>query len=181
MLRALVVLIITAASFVFAQGASAANLTLSRMPIDPAIEVRYEPCPDYPDLAGCAFAGHPVVYVRQAGDMWFTFHELGHKFAERALGDALDEHSPLSGASRKFARMTRASARALGEPRSVITVREQLADAYASCAFGDVPSSDPFESDGFPTGNGYDPTPRAHRQVCAMLRRAGLRAGLRVP
>lgn len=158
-------------------------LPLSRVPVVPGIEVRLEACPNTSDAffssaSGCTWRGATVVYVAPTGaagaDDWTAFHELGHLFAFRVLG--VNEDS-VAGGMRKFANLTKTS----GQPRAPLDVHEQFADAYAACALGFAPTVSEWgdEDSQFPTGRLYDPTPRAHRQVCALIVRAGARIGLR--
>lgn len=183
MIRALVLTLIALTAAPAAASAdttaTAAQLTAAaHVPVVRDVAVLYEPCPDHPEYAGCTWPGATVVYVDPPygeTDDFTAYHELGHQFAFRVLGP---------GGLRKFARMTRHAHHQTPGPRSWLEVGEQFADAYATCALDYVPHPDVWAADGtdsagnFPTGYGYQPKPRTQRAVCAMVDRAGRRAGL---
>lgn len=155
---------------------AAAAALLPAVPVPPDVTVVYGACPvpGYATVAGCTWKGSDDVYVMDAGDVWSPYHELGHQFAFRVLGDS--GQGPLVGTMGKFARMTRPTE---PFPRVRSVVREEFADAYASCALRLRPNGNPWRNgENFPTGYGYNPTPRIHRQVCDMIRRAAARRGL---
>lgn len=176
--RALLVLLLALAAW-------PSNAAAARVPVVPGITVEKRPCPDarVGAVAGCTWPGGTIVYVNPVppfgeGDDYVrftTWHELGHQFAVRVLGP---------GGLRKFARMTRRAHDLPGVPRSRSDVGEQFADAYATCALGYRPHPDPWSADGadklgnFPTGYGYEPSRHVQRVVCALIDRAGRRAGL---
>jgi hypothetical protein len=127
-----------------------------------AVSVEYADCPGYPDGGSCADPERAIVYL--ADDDAFTRqHELAHLYDAQRLDDGeRAELAALIGAPAGTAWEVGTGESCTGS----VCPSERFADAYATCRLGWSPSGGDW-ADAY----GYEPTPRAHRRVCAAIRR----------
>lgn len=172
MLRAALILTVAGLLLALATAASQAQadqgneqidrwLATSKMPLPPELRVISEPCPGTPDgipaefVGGCTFPlPEAPIYLRLA-DKWLLFHEIGHRFQYDVMSQ---------GEVNRFG--------SIMHYKRVDEMDERLADAYASCAFGERAPARRSASAKFPTGNEYWPTGHEQRQVCGLLTRS---------
>jgi hypothetical protein len=139
------------------------------------------PCPGYPSLAACNYPDpKSPIYIRPE---YYSVHVLYAELGGRFASVAMDQ-----GARNRFAAImgSRAQWDNVGENGAIVAfgLAEQFEDAYVNCAFGytrRTPTLDHPEPARWITQTGYWPTPRQHRRVCALIRKAGTRAGLTIP
>ena len=123
------------------------------------VTLQLAPCPSGPEWAGgCADMQARTIYLGpEARNRARFFHELGHIFDATAMTDPLR--------ARFQALVHRAgtwAASAASDPP-----QEQFAEAYSMCARHRTARAMQFGM------YGYSPSPRMHREACAIIRAAG--------
>jgi hypothetical protein len=159
----------------------AALVSRAQTPVVENQRIELASCPGYPALAGCNFQDRSdsPIYIRP--DSFSTsllYRELGGRFATIAMDQ---------GARNRFASIMRTRDTWGNAVDSDGTLEfglvEQFEDAYANCALGHPRVLPTLQNphDEWIAVFMYDPTPRQHRSVCALIRHAGTRAGLAIP
>lgn len=127
--------------------------------IQQTVTLHLEACPDSTrGEGGCTFVGTTDVWLNEPlTPRVALLHELGHQFDYWAMTDAArDEFRQLVGDPRPWR----------SAPNSP---HEKFAEAYGFCARHRRIKN----LDNTTLGYGYEPTPRMHKMVCALIRRAG--------
>jgi hypothetical protein len=124
-----------------------------------AVTLHVAACPGGTSWAGgCAMPQQREVYVLpHAAGPHVLFHELGHVF---------DAGTLTTGRRQAFQRLIARPGSWRGAPETDPPI-EQFAEAYSLCARHPTIAQREFAM------YGYSPTPRLHRRVCALIRRAG--------
>ena len=132
------------------------------------VAVLRQPCPGYPGALGCVVSLQPDTIFWLDGDRATLEHELGHIFDRRQLDD---------GERNAIKRRLHKTRMAWCDTATYMALRDQtpensppcedFADAYMNCRMRKQADDDNFE-----VSYGYNPTRRAHRRMCALIRRA---------
>jgi len=135
-------------------------LAAAQVPTPPGtVTLQLAPCPTGPEWAGgCADMAARTIYLGpEARTKARFFHELGHIFDATAMTDPLRA---------RFEALVHGSgpwaASAASDPP-----QEKFAEAYSMCARHRTARTFQFGM------YGYSPSPRSHREACAIIRAAG--------
>lgn len=143
--------------------AAALAIALALIPSPRALVV-YGPCPDATAASACTYADQGLIYAPKGTSRFAIEHERGHVFDQQLLGPG--ERHALQGAmglpeSRPWRTGTGLTAEGLSSPS------ERFADLYAACRLRLDPETR-WES-----AYDYQPSRRAFRHACGVVRRAG--------
>jgi hypothetical protein len=134
--------------------------------VDGRVKVSLSGCPAHPSAVGCVYSTRlSTVYIdrRRAVLPATLYHELGHLFDWRVLNNR---------ERRRFKKLIGKSRQGWfkGRPQPA----EQFAEAYSFCArYRRIRSVRAYAT------YGYDPSPRAHRAICTLIRNAAKPRGRR--